>query len=115
MPLLVDEARVQSQTHSGAFTVYLGVEAGAIDDPVEHHQIVVDASQPLGEGNSAFVSISPEWDTRRAPPGQRTVTISMHTRAADWYALANDEAAFDDRKQAYTQRLIDAASIALPS
>jgi len=97
-----------------AFTVYLGVEAAAFDDPVEHHQIVVDMNKPLGEGNSAFVSISPEWDTRRAPAGQRAITISTHTRAADWYALAHDEAAFDDRKQAYTQRLIDAAAIALP-
>jgi len=97
-----------------AFTVYLGVDAAAIEDAVEHHQIVVDMQQPLGEGNSAFVSISPEWDTRRAPAGMRAVTISTHTRAADWYALANDEAAFEERKQAYTQKLIEAASIALP-
>jgi phytoene dehydrogenase-like protein len=97
-----------------AFTVYLGVDDAAFDDPVEHHQIVVDMNKPLGEGNSAFVSVSPEWDTRRAPAGQRAITISTHTRAADWYALAHDEAAFDDRKQAYTQRLIDAAVIALP-
>ncbi len=97
-----------------AFTLYLGVDDIAFDDPVEHHQIVVDMQKPLGEGNSAFVSVSPEWDTRRAPSGMRAVTISTHTRAADWYALSNDEAAFDDRKQAYTQRLIDAASIALP-
>lgn len=98
----------------GAFTLYLGVADAAIDDPVEHHQIVVDANLPLGEGNSAFVSISPAWDARRAPAGMRAVTISTHTRAADWYALANDETAFDDRKQVYTQKLIDAATIALP-
>ena len=93
----------------GAFTVYLGVDAAAIDDPVEHHQIVVDANLPLGEGNSAFVSFSPEWDATRAPAGQRAITISTHTRVADWYALSNDEAAFEDRKQQYVERLIEAA------
>lgn len=98
----------------GAFTAYLGVDAAAIDDPVEHHQIVVDPSQPLGEGNSVFVSVSPAWDVTRAPAGQRAITISTHTRVADWYALSSDEAAFEDRKQAYTEKLIDAATIALP-
>ena len=53
--------------------------------------------------------------TRLAPrAGQRAITISTHTRAADWYALSHDEAAFEDRKQAYTEKLIDAATIALP-
>ena len=98
----------------GAFTVYLGVDAEAIDDDIEHHQVVVDANKPLGEGNSVFVSISPEWDISRAPHGQRAITISTHTHAADWYAIANDEAAFEDRKQQYADKLIEAASIALP-
>jgi len=98
----------------GAFTTYLGVDAAALDDPVEHHQIVVDPSQPLGEGNSVFVSVSPAWDVTRAPAGQRAVTISTHTRVAEWYALSNDEAAFEDRKQAYTEKLIDAAASVLP-
>ena len=98
-----------------AFTVYLGVDEAAITDRVEHHQIVVDPTLPLGEGNSAFVSISPEWDTVRAPRGQRAITISTHTRAAEWYALAHDEAAFEARKQQYTERLINAAARALPN
>ena len=49
-----------------------------------------------------------------APQGQRAITISTHTRAADWYTLANDEAAFEDRKQMYLERLINAATLALP-
>ncbi|MFN8597126.1 MAG: NAD(P)/FAD-dependent oxidoreductase, partial [Anaerolineae bacterium] len=98
-----------------AFTVYLGVEEAAITDRVEHHQIVVNPMRPLGEGNSAFVSISPDWDTVRAPHGQRAITISTHTRAADWYALAHDEAAFEERKQQYAEKLIDTAARALPN
>jgi C-3',4' desaturase CrtD len=108
---------------SGAFMAYLGVDEEAFEPPegseppggcIDHHQVIVDPSQPLGEGNSIFVSISPRWDASRAPRGQRAVTISTHTRVAEWYALANDEQAFEERKQKYLEKLIDAALIALP-
>jgi phytoene dehydrogenase-like protein len=108
---------------SSAFMAYLGVDEEAVNPPggskppggsIDHHQVIVDPAQPLGEGNSVFVSISPGWDHVRAPQGQRAITISTHTRAAEWYALAKDEAAFEDRKQMYLERLIDAAAIALP-
>ena len=98
---------------SSAFMAYLGVDEAAIEDEIDHHQVIVDQNKPLGEGNSVFVSISPKWD-HRAPQGQRAITISTHTRVAEWYALANDEQAFEDRKQLYLERLIEAASIALP-
>jgi phytoene dehydrogenase-like protein len=108
---------------SGAFMAYLGVDEEAIEPPggskplgdhIDHHQVIVDPAKPLVEGNSIFVSISPQWDTSRAPRGQRAITISTHTRVADWYALADDEQAFEDRKQRYLEKLIDAALIALP-
>jgi C-3',4' desaturase CrtD len=98
---------------SSAFMAYLGVDEAAIEDEIDHHQVIVDQNKPLGEGNSVFVSISPKWD-RRAPQGQRAITISTHTRMAEWYALAENERAFEDRKQLYLERLIEAASIALP-
>jgi C-3',4' desaturase CrtD len=120
MKLLGDEApssvrrRVKNlKPISGAFMAYLGVDEAALEDEIDHHQVIVDPAQPLGEGNSVFVSISPHWD-RRAPQGQRAITISTHTRVAAWYQLANDERAFEDRKQLYLERLINAASIALP-
>jgi len=77
--------------------------------------VIVDPAQPLGEGNSIFISISPRWDAGRAPRGQRAITISTHTQAAAWYALAGDEQAFEERKQRYLEKLIDAALIALPN
>jgi C-3',4' desaturase CrtD len=98
---------------SSAFMAYLGVDDAAIEDEIDHHQIIVDPMKPLGEGNSVFVSISPRWD-RRAPQGQRAITISTHTQVAKWYALAEDGRAFEDRKQLYLERLIEAATIALP-
>jgi phytoene dehydrogenase-like protein len=43
-----------------------------------HLELVQDERAPLVEGNHLFVSISGESDTGRAPPGQRTLTISTH-------------------------------------
>jgi phytoene dehydrogenase-like protein len=43
-----------------------------------HLELIQDEAAPLVEGNHLFVSISGEADTGRAPPGQRTLTISTH-------------------------------------
>lgn len=43
-----------------------------------HLELVQDEAAPFVEGNHLFVSISGEADTGRAPPGQRTLTISTH-------------------------------------
>jgi C-3',4' desaturase CrtD len=100
----------------GAFTVYLGLDAStqsAQTLSTLHHQVVV--REPLGEGNSVFVSLSPEWDRQRAPTGRRAVTLSTHTGLAPWWTLFRDDRRrYELRKQAYTERLIRAAEQALP-
>lgn len=62
----------------GAFLVYIGLDSAIIpaNHPL-HHQIVV--RRPLSEGNTIFASLSPAWDTARAPAGQRALTLSTHT------------------------------------
>lgn len=98
----------------GAFVVYMGVDGAAIppDLPL-HHQVV--AGEPLGEGNSVFLSISPAWDRGRAPAGRRAVTLSTHTRLAPWWdAHAGDPEAYQARKAAYTERVLAVAGKALP-
>lgn len=97
-----------------AFVLYLGVENSSIPRETSlHHQIVV--SQPLGEGNSIFLSISPEWDTGRAPTGMRAVTISTHTRLAPWWHLSqHDQPAYQQRRQLYADRLLQAAEKTIP-
>jgi phytoene dehydrogenase-like protein len=100
----------------GAFTVYLGVQdfpTPAENSGTLHHQVVV--REPLGEGNSVFVSLSPTWDTGRAPAGHRAITISTHTSLSPWWTLFNaDRGRYEQRKAAYAQRLIEAAEHALP-
>ncbi len=104
----------------GAFTVYLGVTRTANDfteaaqraRPL-HHQVIVN--EPLGEGNSVFVSLSPEWDTQRAPKGRRAITLSTHTALGPWWTLFHeDRSRYELRKLAYIERLIGAAERALP-
>jgi phytoene dehydrogenase-like protein len=52
----------------GAFTLYLGVKSDQLPaNLVGHHQVVVDPTQPLGEGNSVFISFSDADDPTRAP------------------------------------------------
>jgi C-3',4' desaturase CrtD len=98
----------------GAFMVYVGLDGSAIpaDFPL-HHQVVVQ--EPLGEGNTVFLSLSPDWDDGRAPAGQRALTLSTHTRLGPWWDLyEHDRSAYEALKDAYTGRVLAAAQLALP-
>jgi C-3',4' desaturase CrtD len=98
----------------GAFVVYVGLDGGALPaDFSLHHQIVV--REPLAEGNTVFLSLSPAWDQERGPAGQRALTLSTHTRLAPWWDLfERDRASYEARKAAYAKRVLAAAEIALP-
>jgi C-3',4' desaturase CrtD len=98
----------------GAFMVYVGLDARAVpaDAPL-HHQVIV--REPLGEGNSVFLSLSPAWDSGRAPAGQRALTISTHTALAPWWRLFhNDPNHYTRRKEHYVERMMRAAERVLP-
>jgi C-3',4' desaturase CrtD len=98
----------------GAFMVYVGLESSILpqDFPL-HHQVIVN--EPLGEGNSIFLSLSPEWDASRAPGGKRALTISTHTSLARWWQLHDqDPAAYDAQKKDFTARILEAAERVIP-
>ncbi|RLT45603.1 MAG: FAD-dependent oxidoreductase [Chloroflexi bacterium] len=98
----------------GAFTVYAGVDGAVIpaDAPL-HHQVLV--GRPLGEGNSLFVSISPAWDSGRAPAGMRALTLSTHTELASWWELfQTDRPAYEVRKEEFARRMLAVAERAIP-
>lgn len=99
----------------GAFMTYIGLDAAAIPtDFALHHQVIM--REPLAEGNTVFVSLSPAWDTARAPDGQRVITLSTHTRLQDWWHLfEHDRSAYETRKQLYANRMLEAATRVLPS
>lgn len=96
----------------GAFTLYLGVDASQLPPHAGHHQLIIDQTKPLGEGNSVFISLSDADDPHRAPAGMRAATLSTHTAVSDWWAL--DRVAYEERRQQYTERLLHAAEQAIP-
>jgi C-3',4' desaturase CrtD len=99
----------------GAFVLYLGVDEGAFACGLPlHHQVI--AREPLGEGNSIFISISPEWDGSRAPGGSRAVTISTHTELDLWWDLhENDRQGYDRLKKTITERILEIGSRVIPN
>lgn len=100
----------------GAFVLHVGVRNDALPKHVEdHHQIIATMEGALGEGNSIFVSMSPRWDTSRAPAGYRAVTISTHTQVQQWWDLFEyDHQAYSERKQAYAERIIKSIDNSVP-
>lgn len=101
----------------GAFTLYLGLDGARLSEGLaDHHQIIVDPSRPLGEGNSVFLSLSDANDPGRAPPGMRAATLSTHTAVAEWWRLRQepDESAYRERRDEYVKRLLAAAESAIP-
>ncbi|MBK8046207.1 MAG: FAD-dependent oxidoreductase [Anaerolineales bacterium] len=98
----------------GAFMAYVGVDATALPNPNTLHYQVIER-EPLGEGNSVFLSFSPAWDATRAPAGQRALTISTHTDFRPWWALAHaDPAGYHKRKEEYLNRILSVAARAIP-
>jgi phytoene dehydrogenase-like protein len=106
----------------GAFMVYVGLDGAALPQGLPlHHQVILRRPEEtgpahwVGEGNTVFLSLSPEWDTGRAPAGGRALTISTHTDLGPWWALFEDDRpAYEARKQAYTAGVLAAAEVALP-
>jgi phytoene dehydrogenase-like protein len=82
------------------------------EDIVSHHQVLLDETQPLGEANSAFVSISPPGDAGRARNGGRAITLSTHTDVAGWERAFAD-GSLAERKRSYSVKLQAALAIAL--
>ncbi|MCB9760515.1 MAG: FAD-dependent oxidoreductase [Alphaproteobacteria bacterium] len=75
----LDRLAAQVAEGWGAAMLYLGVDSSTFDRREAHHiEIIDDTSAPLIEGNHLFCSISGADEPDRAPPGQRTVTVSTH-------------------------------------
>lgn len=108
---LLGENVDNQQAGWGAFVLHLGVNADIFPpDFPDHHQIIRDMDSPLGEGNSLFLSLSPTWDSNRAPAGQRAMTITTHTNVKQWWQ-ADD---YDGLKAIYTERILNTVERLIP-
>ncbi|UKO96487.1 C-3',4' desaturase CrtD [Nostoc sp. UHCC 0870] len=87
---------------SGAFVVYLGVDASAIPlDCPPHLQFLYDADGEIGENNSLFVSVSHAGDGR-APAGKATIIASSFVDPEQWRRTED----YSGLKQKFTQEAI---------
>ncbi len=98
----------------GAFVVYLGMDGREIQTGLPlHHQVIL--GRPSGEGNTVFLSLSPEWDETRAPAGKRALTISTHTELDPWWSLYQDDlTAYHALQARYTDSLLSTAEKVIP-
>jgi C-3',4' desaturase CrtD len=92
----------------GAFVLHLGIEAAKLPKNIaDHHQIVSSYEGAMGEGETLYLSISPEWDKSRAPEAHRAATVSTHTKVQQWWdLLEQDEEVYQAKKQEYAERMI---------
>ncbi len=89
---------------SGAFVLYLGVEAEAIPSNCPPHlQFLYDYTGPIGENNSLFVSVSQPGDGR-APTGKATIIASSFTDVSLWWKGSQEE--YNQLKEKYTETAI---------
>jgi C-3',4' desaturase CrtD len=106
--------RRDSQALGGAVVVFLGVpESQVAGQPFAHHQLLHDYTQPLGDGNNMFISVSAHDDTASAPVGCRAVMISTHCELGCWQSLTPQ--AYTARKQAAGVHLISLARRVYPA
>jgi C-3',4' desaturase CrtD len=87
---------------SGAFVIYLGVDAKAIPPACPPHlQFLYDYDGVIGENNSLFVSVSKPGDGR-APEEKATIIASSFTDAKQWWTCDD----YEGLKEKYTQEAI---------
>lgn len=108
-------ARIASMPQRfGAFMTYCGLPPGVVPaDLATHHQLVRTYDEPLGEGNSTFLSFSEPDDRRRARNGGRAVTISTHTDVARW-ERAYADGTLPALVASYERTLLDALDRVVP-
>ncbi len=114
IPTKLRKLPTQPQDSWGAFMLYLGVDESVIPSDLPlHHQVIT--REPLGEGNSVFISLSPAWDKRRAPKSRRALTVSTHTKLSPWWLLfEGDPQGYEARKATYQAHLLSAVEHAIP-
>jgi C-3',4' desaturase CrtD len=88
----------------GAFTLYMGVRETILPADAGYFEQVVDHDHN-GLTENFLVSISPAWDRSRAPEGFRSITISTHVHAKEWFGLSED--AYHNKKTEHEKRILN--------
>ena len=101
---LLDLAAKKVESGWGAAMLYLGIDQDAVSTSSAHHfELIADTQKPFIAGNHIFCSVSDRRETHRAPPGQRTVTVSTHVPMCELRTL--DETAQAEYVQTIQDRM----------
>ncbi len=99
--------RIKNLTGWGAYLLYLGLEEEAMSVlPAEHILALTDWQEGASftpEETQFMFGVSPSWD-RRAPEGQRAVTVSTFTEAEQWFSFHEDETEHEAQDQMMLER-----------
>ncbi|WP_404461444.1 phytoene desaturase family protein [Sutcliffiella horikoshii] len=104
--LPIKEPKEKEKDAWGAFTLYIGAEPSFMmpeTSSIPFHQFISSYDSPLSEGNQFLFSMSQEGDTRFAPTGKRSITISTHTNVGKWW----ERESYESRKEEYMETIID--------
>lgn len=94
----------------GAFLLHAAVDPAVLPaEPYAYAQTLPEVGGPLTEGGMCFITALPP---SRRPGAPRAVSVSTHTDARAWWGL--DQAAYEERKDLYCERLLSACERAYP-
>ena len=95
------------------YTAAISSEVG--DHGSLYHQVAIEP-HPLIDSSSVFISLSPSDDSRRAPQGYRTLSVSTHVAdPGSWVALKRENpTTYRAKKQEFLDHILPAVGRALP-
>lgn len=112
--LPIKEHKEKQKEAWGAFTLYIGANPSFMmpeASSIPFHQFISSFESPLSEGNQFLFSMSQEGDTKFAPSGKRSITISTHTNVDKWW----DRGTYENRKEAYMEKIIGSIDRKFPT
>ncbi|WP_226669960.1 FAD-dependent oxidoreductase [Metabacillus litoralis] len=104
--------RKTDASHWGTMTLYLAMKEEVIppNTPL-FQQILQGEHHEMSEGNHLFLSLSKYGDTKRAPAGTRTLTVSTHTNLELWRTKEN----YDQYKNTLSRKMMEGVKKAFPT
>jgi phytoene dehydrogenase-like protein len=101
-------AQLKQLSAWGTYLLFLGMDQNAALRLKSNRLLALtewQSGQIYEPDQAQFVFVAaPDWDSR-APEGKRAVTVSMFTRAEDWFAFHQDETAHEEQDQATLESL----------
>lgn len=101
-------AQLKQLSAWGIYLLFLGMDQTAAARLKSNRLLALTDWQPDQvydpvQAQFAFAA-APDWDSR-APEGKRAITVSMFTRAEDWFAFHQDESAHEEQDQSTLELL----------